>query len=123
MHATILRLILAINNIAPLKAARMKNTSKEWFDREITEKVSVRDKLFKKFKSRGLNIDWEITKRQEITSKKKTQSNRKTKKLENIAKPNVKMTRATKEKYFSFEYMFKKQKWFIIRFTVNNRNL
>ena len=39
---------------------RIKNTSTEWFDREIAEKLSIRDKLFKKFKSSRLNIDWEI---------------------------------------------------------------
>ena len=81
MHATILRLIVAINNIAPLKAARMKNTSKEWFDREITEKVSVRDKLFKKFKSRGLNIDWEIYKETRNYVQKKNTIKQKDKKV------------------------------------------
>ena len=50
------------NNIAPLETVRIKNTSNEWFDREIVEKLSIRDKLFKKFKSSCLNIDWEIYK-------------------------------------------------------------
>ena len=39
---------------------RIKNTSTEWFDGEIAEKLSIRDKLFKKLKSSRLNIDWEI---------------------------------------------------------------
>ena len=81
MHATILRLIVAVNNIPPLKAARMKNTSKEWFDREITERVSVRDKLFKKFKSRGLNIDWEIYKETRNYVQKKNTIKQKDKKV------------------------------------------
>ena len=55
-------MIEVVNNIAPLKAARIKNTSSEWFDREIAKKISIRDKLFKKFKSSRLNIDWEIYK-------------------------------------------------------------
>ena len=33
------------------------------FDKEIAEKLSLRDKLFKKFKSSHLNIDWEIYKK------------------------------------------------------------
>ena len=34
----------------------------EWFNREIAEKLSVRGKLFKTFKSSSLSIDWEIYK-------------------------------------------------------------
>ena len=41
---------------------RIKNTSSEWFNRGITEKFSLRDKLVKKFKSSHLKIDWEIYK-------------------------------------------------------------
>ena len=33
-----------------------------------------------------------------------------------------KTARATEQKEFPFEYMFKKQKWFIIRLTVNSGN-
>ena len=46
----------------------------EWFDREIEENLSIKDKLFKKFKSSRLNMGWEINKEQEMTSKE--QSNR-----------------------------------------------
>ena len=56
------KMIEVVNNIAPLKTARIKNTSNEWFDREIAEKLSIRDKLFQKFKSSRLDIDWEIYK-------------------------------------------------------------
>ena len=55
------KLIEVVNNIAPLKTARIKTTSSEWFDREVAEKLSIRDK-FKKFKSSRLKIDWEIYK-------------------------------------------------------------
>ena len=41
------KMIEVVNNIAPLKTARIKNTSNEWFDREIAEKLSIRDKLLK----------------------------------------------------------------------------
>ena len=55
-------MIEVVNNIALLEIARIKNTSNKWFDREIAEKLSIRDKLFKKLKSSCLNIDWEIYK-------------------------------------------------------------
>ena len=45
------KLIEVANKIAPLKTARIKNASSEWFDRETAEKLSLRGKLFKKFKS------------------------------------------------------------------------
>ena len=35
----------------------MKNQSSEWFDGELAEQISNRDKLFKKFKKRKLHID------------------------------------------------------------------
>ena len=37
-----------VNNIAPLKTARIRNTSSQWSDKEIAEKISIRDKLFYK---------------------------------------------------------------------------
>ena len=41
-------MIEVVNNIAPFKTARIKNTSNEWLYREIAERLSIRDKLFKK---------------------------------------------------------------------------
>ena len=55
-------MIEVVNNIAALKTAKIRNTSNESLDREIAEKLSIRGKLFKKFKSSRLNIDWEIYK-------------------------------------------------------------
>ena len=40
------KLIDVVNNIAPLKTARIKNASNEWFDREIAKKLNIRAKLF-----------------------------------------------------------------------------
>ena len=51
------RLQTTINDIAPLKSTRIKNTTPEWFDGEIADKISNRDKLFKKFKSNKLEIN------------------------------------------------------------------
>ena len=74
-----------------LKTARIKNTNSEWFDREIAEKLSIRDKLFKKFRSSRLNIDWKIYKEARndvqriIKQKKKRYFEEKF--SENIAKP------------------------------------
>ena len=60
------------------------------FDKEIAEKLSLRDKLFKKFKSSHLNIDWEIYKkaRNEVqrTIKQKKIQYLEEKLSENIAK-------------------------------------
>ena len=46
-----------INNLAPYKIVRVKNQSNEWFDGELAEQISNRDKLFKKFKKSKLHID------------------------------------------------------------------
>ena len=43
-----------INNLAPYKTIRAKNQSNEWFDGELAEQISNRDKLFKKFKKANL---------------------------------------------------------------------
>ena len=45
-----------------MKTVRIKITSSKWFNREGEEKWSLRDKLSQKFKTRRLNIDWEIYK-------------------------------------------------------------
>ena len=42
------------NNLAPYKTIRAKNQSNEWFDGELAEQISNRDKLFKKFKKANL---------------------------------------------------------------------
>ena len=74
-----------------MKTVRIKSTSSEWFGREIAEKLNLRDKLFKKFKSSRLNRDWEIYKearndvQQLIKYKKKKYFEEKL--AENIAKP------------------------------------
>ena len=46
-----------IDNLAPSKNKRIKGTSQNWFDAEIMEKISDRDKLFKKFKKSRLHVD------------------------------------------------------------------
>ena len=84
-------MIELVNDIAPLKTAKIKKTSNEWFDRKIAEKLSIRDKLFRKSKSSCLNIDWEIYKearneaQRTIKEKKKLYFEEKL--LENLAKP------------------------------------
>ena len=68
----------------------MKNTSNEWFDREIAEKLCIRDILIKKSISRRLIVDWEIYKearndvQRKIKQKKKQYLEEKL--SENIAK-------------------------------------
>ena len=41
-----------LNNLAPHKTIRVKNQSNKWFDGELAEQISNRDKLFKKFKKK-----------------------------------------------------------------------
>ena len=51
------KIIQVANNLAPYKTIRVKNQSSEWFDCELAEQISNRDKLFKKFKKSKLHID------------------------------------------------------------------
>ena len=51
-----------INLVAPIKSRRIKQNSQEWFDGEVAQKISLRDKLFEKFKNLKLHIDKEIYK-------------------------------------------------------------
>jgi len=51
-----------IDIIAPLKEIRIKGNSKSWFDCEILERISIREKLRKKHKKSGLQIDSETIK-------------------------------------------------------------
>ena len=37
-----------LNNLAPYKTIRAKHQANEWFDGELAEQISNRDKLFKK---------------------------------------------------------------------------
>ena len=46
-----------INNLAPYKTIRAKNQSNEWFDGELAEQISNRDKLFKEFKKSKFHIE------------------------------------------------------------------
>ena len=52
-----------IDKVAPVKNKRIKRNYQEWFDSEISEKLIIRDKLFKKYKKSRLHVDKEIYKR------------------------------------------------------------
>ena len=56
------RLDCVMNAIASFKTIIIKNNVKEWFDREIEEKIHSRDILYKKFKSTKLHVDGELCK-------------------------------------------------------------
>ena len=36
----------AIDNVAPIKTLRIKNNSQDWFDSEIAEAITLREKYF-----------------------------------------------------------------------------
>ena len=38
-----------IDLVAPIKSRQMKQNLQEWFDGKVAQKISARDKLFKKF--------------------------------------------------------------------------
>ena len=48
------KVIAVIDNLAPSKSKRIKGTLQNWFDAEIMEKISDRDKLFKKIQKISL---------------------------------------------------------------------
>ena len=59
-----------INNIPPFKEIRMKNYSHDWFNGEILDKIILRDKRLKKFKTCRLNIDEQMYKEAKINVQK-----------------------------------------------------
>ena len=46
-----------IDKVAPVKNKRIKRNSQEWFNSEISEKLIIRNKLFKKYKKTRLHVD------------------------------------------------------------------
>ena len=54
------KLMSVIGKLAPFKTKQVKGNSQEWFDGEVPESISLRDKLFKNFKRGKLNVDKEI---------------------------------------------------------------
>ena len=70
------KLMEVIDKVAPVKNERIKRNFQEWFDSEISEKLIIRDKFFKKCKKTRFHIDKEIYKRarysvQNLIAKKK----------------------------------------------------
>ena len=43
------KIMVAIDDVAPIKERRIKHNSQKWFDGEISEAIKNRDKLLKKF--------------------------------------------------------------------------
>ena len=64
------KLMEVIDKVAPVKNKRIKSNSQEWFDIEISEKLIIQDKLFKKYKKTRLHVDKEIYKRAQSHCKK-----------------------------------------------------
>ena len=52
--------VKVVNETAPSKEVRIKNNTREWFDREIAEFIHAREKLFLMFKKSKLHTDEEI---------------------------------------------------------------
>ena len=57
------RLKCVANQVAPFKTVRVKNNTSKCFDREIADKIHMRDKLYKRFKYTKIHVDKEIYKK------------------------------------------------------------
>ena len=57
------KLMEIIDKVVPVTNERIKRNPQEWFDSEISEKLTTRDKLIKKYKKARLHVDKEIYKR------------------------------------------------------------
>jgi len=81
-----------IDSICPLRQVRIKTNTKPWFDGNILEAIRVRDKLRKKHKKSGLQVDFEMFKDAQKYAKKLTKLKKctyiKDQLRENIAKPS-----------------------------------
>ena len=63
------KLMNAINEIDQSKEIRIKNNNQDWFDREFSDLIHFREKLFLKFEKLKLQIDEEIYKKSGIKFK------------------------------------------------------
>ena len=85
------KLTEVIERIAPMKQTKIKNNTQEWFDGEVAEKITIREKCFKKFKKSKLHIDEEIFKESQKDVKNIIKEKKKeffeNKLTENIGKP------------------------------------
>ena len=52
----LMRVMGIIDLVAPINSRRIKRNSWGWFDGEVAEKISVRDKLFKKIKNQNFTL-------------------------------------------------------------------
>ena len=62
--------MVVIVNVAPCKTKRVKENTQNWFDGEVLEKLSSRDKLFKAFKKTRHHINKELYKKAKYDAKK-----------------------------------------------------
>ena len=64
------KLVGLIDKLAPFKQVRVKSNSKPWFDGETLESIRVRDKLRKKYKKSGRQVDFDNFKNAQKQAKK-----------------------------------------------------
>ena len=58
-----------IGKVFPVENKRIERNSQEWFDSKISEKLIIRDKLFKKYKKTRFHVNKNITKEHNIVCK------------------------------------------------------
>ena len=54
------KLMQAVDGIAPYREFRVKGHTEDWFDGEIMERIKNRDKLLQKYKKSKLEVDHKI---------------------------------------------------------------
>jgi len=59
-----------LDSIAPIRESRVRNSTQEWFDGEVNDNITIRDKLFKKFKKNKLQINYDIYREARIKARK-----------------------------------------------------
>ena len=82
-----------VNEIAPMKDIRVKGNSKPWFDNDIMEAITVRDKLKERFLRTKLHDDHELFKEQRNSVQQKI----KNKKMNFVKNQLQKNTKKPKE--------------------------
>ena len=84
------KLMSVIDKLAPFKTKRVKGNSQEWFNGEVLESITLRDKLYKKFKRSKLNADKEIYNKARNKLHRLILQNKKKKKKKRVLQKQIK---------------------------------
>ena len=103
--------------MVPMKQSKIKNSTQEWFDEEVAEKINIREKCFKRFKNTKLHVAEEIFKetqkdtRNIIKRKKKEYFEIKLTESTKRLMENNKRSRARMQICFNPKYLLKRKQY------------